>query len=73
MREAVTIPDAAETWLKRTEHAGTLKQYRSAMNRMKRYIDRWNVADAGTSHRSNAGGAGSCVRAESLRYFPLCL
>jgi integrase len=42
-RKAVTISDAAEMWLKRTQHEGSLRQYRSLMNRLLRYVDRWNL------------------------------
>ena len=42
-RKAVTISDAAETWLKRMQHEGTLRQYRSLMKLLMRYIHRWNL------------------------------
>jgi site-specific recombinase XerD len=44
-RKAVTISDAAETWLKRTQHEGSLRQYRSLMNGLVRYVDRWNLGE----------------------------
>jgi hypothetical protein len=46
-RQSVTIEGAIELWLARTRHlygeGNTYKQYRSLLNGLVRYVDRWNL------------------------------